>query len=240
MAEGEEYAIGDLGWKLLSAPNEDGKRKQAAFGYGNSEEFKVPSGEYLLTLKRGSASAEKEIIVSAGATTEVTLNLNAGTWTGEAYMSETSEEAVTSDVGWQVFSLPNEEGQRKKVAFSYGKAKYYLPAGDYIAELKRGAASVEKEISVRPGEDSKDRLVLNAAAVAFKGSEGRESPLIFVHRSDDETKKKIAFQYRNETRFYLPAGDFVAVYTYKSGGETKKTETPFTVEAGKFQEVNLP
>ncbi len=239
MAEGLEYAKGDIGWKLLSAPNEEGKRKRAAFGYKDSETFKVPSGVYLLTAKRGSATAELEVVVSAGETTEVTLNFNAGIWIGEGYMSEDSKEPATDDTGWKVFSQANEEGKRKQVAFSYRKARYYLPAGNYLARFDRGSARVEQEISIAPGETKTDRFVLNAAVVLLKGNESYASPLISVFRAEDENGKRLAFDYKNEKKVYLPTGKYIATYTHKSGGEKQTSKTPFTVEAGKFLEVPL-
>lgn len=240
MSEGKEVASGDLGWKLFSAPNEEGKRKQAALGYGDSETFKVPSGEYLLQVKRGRVTAEQEIIVSAGATEEVTINLNAGMWSGEAFMAEDSQEAVTDDTSWKVFSQPNAEGKRKQVAYSYGEASYYLPAGTYLARLIRGAASVEKEISITPGGMKEDRLTLNAGVVVLKGNESYEGSKITAFPADAENAKKVAMAYANEVRAYLPSGEYIATYIHKVGGEAKSSKTPFTVEAGKFLEVPLP
>jgi len=239
MAEGQELASGDLGWKLFGAPNEEGKRKQAAMGYGDTETFKVPSGEYLLQVNRGSAMVEQEIIVSAGATEEVTLNLNAGSWSGEAYMAGDSQEAVTDDTGWKVFSQPNGEGKRKQVALSYGEANYYLPAGTYLARLNRGAASVEKEISITPGEKKKDRLILNAGIVVLKGNESYESSKIVAVPAEAEKAKQVVLEYGNEVRAYLPAGKYIATYDHQVGGEVKSSKTSFTVEAGKLLEVPL-
>ncbi|MDF1738070.1 MAG: VWA domain-containing protein [Verrucomicrobiales bacterium] len=239
MAEGMALAEGDLGWKLLGPPNEEGKRRQVAVGYSDSESFKVPSGVYLLQLKRGSAAAEQEVVVSAGATEEVTLTLNAGIWSGEAFMAEDSKEPVTDDTGWKIFSQPNAEGKRKQVTVSYNEATYYLTAGTYLARLTRGAASVEKEISISPGEKKKDRFVLNAGIVVLKGNENHEGSKIRVVPADPEKTKQVALAYNHEVRAYLPAGDYVATYDHKVNGEVQSSDTAFTVEAGKMLEVSL-
>jgi len=52
-------------------------------------------------------------------------------------------------------------------------------------------------------------------------------------------REKVAFVYGNKKKFYLPAGDYIAVFAHKVGGEKELSETEFIVEAGKFQKVEL-
>ncbi|NNE92978.1 MAG: VWA domain-containing protein, partial [Verrucomicrobiales bacterium] len=92
MSENGEVADSKLSWSLWSQPNEEGDRKKVSYSYSKEPEFKVPSGEYLLRLKRGSAEVEENVAVVPGEPTEVKLNLNAGTWTAEAFMAEGSAE----------------------------------------------------------------------------------------------------------------------------------------------------
>lgn len=80
MVEGGEEAKKGLSWTLYSQPNSEGERKQVTHTYDKNANFKVPAGNYLLALKRGSAVVKKEEQVAAGETTEVTLSLQAGIW----------------------------------------------------------------------------------------------------------------------------------------------------------------
>jgi len=237
LTEGGEPLKKGLAWKLLSQPDSEGTRKQVAYGYSASEEFKVPSGVYQLQVKRGSAVAEEEVVVSAGEKTETTLNLNAGTWKGEAFMAK-GTDAVKKDTAWKVLSQPDGEGIRKSVAYSYGDAEYTLSAGTYTAELKRGAVMVQKEISILPGKATSDKLVLNAGVVQII-SEGGTSPGVQVYPAKQETRKAITYGYGKKHRFYLPAGDYVIEFKRNIGGEKKITSGEFTVDAGKFKEITL-
>lgn len=238
LSDGAEPLKKGLAWTLFSQPDAEGKRKQVAYGYNGSEEFKVPSGVYQLRVKRGSAIAEEEVVVSAGEKTEVLLNFNAGTWEGQAFMSEVAAEAVKKDIAWKVFAQPDAEGNRKTVAYSYGDAIYTLPAGVYTVELKRGAAVVTKEVSITPGKASSDKLVLNAGVVKLITMEGTGQG-VQVFPAEQESKKSIAYGYGKEHRFYLPAGDYNVEFKRSVGGEKRITTTKFTVEAGKFKEVSL-
>ena len=238
LSEGGEPLKKDLAWTLFSQPDSEGQRKQVAYGYNASEQFKVPSGVYQLRLKRGSATAEQEVVVSAGEKTVVTLNLNAGTWQGQAFMAEGVAEAVKADTAWTVLAQPDVEGKRKTVAYSFGNAAYSLPAGTYTVKLKRGAAIVEKEISISPGKATSDKLVLNAGVVKLTAS-GGGSPGVQVFPAEQETKKAITYGYGKAYKFYLPAGDSVAEFKRTVGGEKKVSNTKFTVEVGKFKEVEV-
>jgi Ca-activated chloride channel family protein len=238
LSEGGEPLTKGLAWTLFSQPNAEGERKQVAYGFAASEEFKVPSGEYLLRVKRGSATVEADVVVAAGEKTERTLNLNAGIWKGQAFMDEAATEPVTKDTAWKVLSQPNAEGVRKQVAYSYSSADYTLPAGSYSVELKRGAAVVRKEITVSPGKVTNDKLVLNAGVVKLITG-GGQNPGVQVYSAGQESKQAVTYGYGKEHRFYLPAGDYRVEFKRKVGGEEKKTTSTFTVEAGKFLEMEL-
>lgn len=237
MAGGEPVKKG-LGWELRTQPDSEGKQVRVAYGYNPSEEFKVPSGVYELQVKCGNAIVSEEVVVSAGETTEASLNLNAGTWKGGAFMVEGDTEGVEKDTAWKVLAQADSEGARKTVAYSYGSAEYTLPAGTYTAELKRGVATVEKEISIAPGKASSDRLVLNAGEVVLK-AEGGTSPAVQVFPAKQDTRKAITYGYDRKMRVYLPAGDYVAEFKRTIGDQKKVTTTKFSVEAGEVKEVAL-
>ncbi len=235
--EGGEVLEKGLSWSLQSPLNSEGERREVAHSYSAITEFKVPSGTYLLKLKRGEAVAEKEVEVASGEKTELTLSLNAGIWKGQALMAEGAAEAVTKDTSWTVYK-PDGEGGRKQVAHAYSKGEFVLPAGTYSLLLKRGAATVEKEISVSAGKVNSDQLVLNAGVVALEG-EGKKAAKIEVFLVGEGERKSIVQSYGNKQKYYLPAGAYEAKFTRTVGDEKKASEAKFTVQAGKFLKVEL-
>lgn len=235
--EGGEVLKKGLSWSLLSPLNAEGERKKVAHSYSAITEFKVPSGKYLLKLKREQATAEKELDVASGEKTELTLVLNAGIWKGEAFMAEGAAEAVSKGTAWTVYQADG-EGGRKKVASKYTKGEFVLPAGTYTLLLKRGQATAEKEISVSAGKLNSDQVVLNAGVVALEG-EGKKSAKIEVFSAGGGERKMVVQSYGNKQKYYLPVGDYEARFTRKVGDEKRVSEAKFTVEAGKFLKVEL-
>ncbi len=233
---GEQVGKG-LSWTLYSQVDAEGDRKRVSHTYNAITTFKVPAGKYLLTLERGSALAEKEVEIVAGEKTEIKVSLQAGIWKGEAVMAEGSE-VVSKGTSWTAYSAPNSEGDRKKVTSCYGSPAFVMPAGSYLVILWRGEVKVEKEIEVVAGKVTRDRLVLNAGTVALIGKEKKGASMQVDSIKGDE-REKVVSSYGNNKKFYLPTGEYVAIYSRKVGDEEKVSETSFTVEAGKFLEVEL-
>ncbi len=235
--DGGEQVEKDLSWTLYGQVDGEGERKKVSHTYGAVTGFKVPAGMYLLSLKRGQAKVEKEVEVLSGEKTVIQVSLNAGIWKGEVVMSEASE-VVSKGTSWTVYSQADSEGERHKVNHSYGNPTFTMTAGRYLVVVKRGAAKVEQEIEVVAAKVTSDRFVLNAGTVALTG-EGKKAASVRVDSIKGDEREKVVRDYGNKLKYYLPAGDYVAVFSRKVGDEKKVTETSFTVEAGKFLEVEL-
>lgn len=154
MKEGAEASDGDgIGWTLYAAENAEGKRKKLDHTYTKQPTFWVPVGDYLLKVKRGSATDQQEVKAVGGKLNKVKLNLNAG------ILAVALPDGATGKPHWQVFSKPDAEGKRKSHGHSYRKTyRWTLPEGEYLLKLKIGDKTAEKKVTITPGKLHKETL----------------------------------------------------------------------------------
>ena len=115
MSAGVEAITGSgLSWRVLGAPDAEGKRPQHAFSYDAQPRFTLPAGAYTVTVKRGSATACQDVEIAPGKTIEATLNFNAAILKATAILAEGSEPHTGSGLSWSVLGQPNAEGKRPR------------------------------------------------------------------------------------------------------------------------------
>jgi Ca-activated chloride channel family protein len=147
---GEAHSGSGLTWGVLGQPNAEGKRQQVAYSYDGQPSFSLPVGTYLLTVKRGNASAQQEVEVVAGKLNTATLNLNAGLL--KVTLTDAAGTPIASKPSWDVFGQPNAEGKRAKIAYSYDKVPtFVLPAGKCTIQARFDGKTAEAEANVTPG-----------------------------------------------------------------------------------------
>lgn len=154
MKEGAEASDGDgIGWSLFTPENAEGKRKRLSHTYNKQPTFWVPVGDYLLVVKRGSATAEQKIKAVGGKVNQFKLNLNAGV------LAASLPDGATGKPRWDVLSKPDAEGKRKPHGTSYNKThRWVLPEGEYLLTLKIDGKTVEKKVTIAPGKLHKETL----------------------------------------------------------------------------------
>ena len=144
-AEGMAVESGDALVEVFPAKkNLDGSRETLTYAYNVAPRFDLPPGDYVLGYKLGETFVETPFSVTAGQQTDVTVFLNAGvaevTAPGAEYVEFQSAKADLN-------------GNRKAMGYAYGEVfQTTLPAGDYVAVVRRGETTVEAAFAVKAGE----------------------------------------------------------------------------------------
>ncbi|MEM9017965.1 MAG: hypothetical protein AAGC68_13205, partial [Verrucomicrobiota bacterium] len=121
-------------------------------------------------------------------------------------------------LGWKILGDPDAEGNRPQIAFSFdGKPRFTLPAGSYLAEVKKGSASTTKQVEVVAGELSTDQLVLGSGilvtqAIMSTGMPPHDSGglgwKVLSEPDAEGNRKQVAFSFDNNPKLTVPAGTF--------------------------------
>ena len=153
-AEGAD-PVGKVYFRVYEAKkNIEGKRKQVTAS-GGKPKFSLPAGKYFVTAKWGEAIASREIEVTAGELSEVTLNLDAGRLAITAV--DASGNQLTKKLYFRVFKAKKDiEGNRKQISAGGGKEHAVsLPAGDYVVQVfvgNRKNIAGTADVTVAAGE----------------------------------------------------------------------------------------
>ncbi|WP_309665823.1 VWA domain-containing protein [Tabrizicola sp.] len=195
-----------------------------------------PAGEYALSVRLGAAEMTQSVVIEAGKVLDLDLVVGVGLAVVEAsyaegVMVEGAEQFV------EIFEAKKAiDGTRKSVAYTYGAgADFDLPAGDYVAAVTLGAASVEVPFTIKVGERVDIVVPLNAGVVAVTTPSDQFIEVLAAKPDINGNRASFAYSYGPNWLTTLPAGDYV-VTTKK---DDKTTETPFTVVAGERVELAL-
>lgn len=119
----------------------DGSRRQVAAGNARNI-FKLSAGRYHVEVTADRARAAREVEVTAGKKTEVTLDLGAGA------LSIAAEKTYLT-----VYQADkNLDGTRDRIGTMSAGRPLILPAGRYVVVGKKGGKSAEIEVEVTPGK----------------------------------------------------------------------------------------
>ena len=152
-AGGPEVDSSNVFFEVVEAKkNIDGSRKSVAYNYGTGTKLDVPSGDFVLTAKLGSATGEIPFSVKAGEMKEVTVDMNAGVL------------AIAAPGAYSVEILEAKkdiQGNRKSISTQYGaEVQDTLPVGDYVVLVKYEGDIAPKEATatVKAGERSEIKV----------------------------------------------------------------------------------
>lgn len=123
----------------------DGDRQAINGGYGAAE-LPVPTGDFVLTARLGSATGEVAFAIKAGERTEASVNINAGV------LAITAPGAYRIDVKEAKKDI---QGKRKDVSGTYGaEHQDTVHPGDYLVTVQYEGDKPAKEASatVKAGE----------------------------------------------------------------------------------------
>ena len=239
-AEGEE-PVKDAYFRVYEqAQNADGQRKQVTYG-GGKPKFKLPAGNYYITAKVGDALIGRDVEVTGGEATEVSLVLGAGVLIPTAHFTQGGDPA--KGAYFRVYEAePGVDGQRKQVTYGGGKPKFKLPAGTYYITAKIGEAIVGQNVEVVPGQSTDVAIVLEAGVLSLFASaaEGGDPVKkayfrVFAAKKDIEGNRKQVASGGGKPKFKLPAGQYVATVTWGDA----RAQSDVTVSAGELTETTL-
>jgi Ca-activated chloride channel homolog len=205
-------------------------------GYGKT--YRVfPAAEYALKAQLGAAEVNQSIVIEAGKVTTLDLVIGVGLAVVEATYAE-GVKVEGADHFVEIFGAAKDiDGNRKSVSYTYGAgASFDLPAGDYVAAVTLGAASVELPFTVKVGERVDLVAPLNAGVAAFTfGDSNTFLEVLSPTKDINGNRKSFGYGYGPNWQWTFPAGDYVAMVDFAG----TKTETPFSVKAGERLELTI-
>lgn len=239
MEEGGAAVAKDTAWDVYGEPDAEGNRKKVTYSYDAQPTFSLSAGTFIVEVVVGNARGSTKVQIEAGKTIEKVITLGAGKAKLSALTAE-GQEAISTDVAWDVFGEPDAEGNRKKVSYSYdAQPTFSLPAGKFMALVTWGSASVKKDFEVAAGKTVDIPIVLNAGTLAVsalmaEGAEPAPGDLswdVFQAEADAEgNRKKVSYSYDAQPKFRLIAGKYLV--TVSRGAATARAEAEVT--AGKL------
>lgn len=233
----------DVAWDLYGPADAEGNRVKVAYSYDAKPFLKVGAGKYRLTAARGNASASVDVEVKEGSPQEVKVILGSGNLKLSAISAE-GQTPIAKDLGWDIYSPPDAEGQRKKLGFSYdAQPSMTLPSGPCLVVVQHGNAKGQKEVEVKAGETQSIVVLIGSGKVklAVIMEEGG-TPVakdvawdVFGEPDAEGNRVKAAFSYDAQPTLTLPAGKFVVEAQV---GNAKGTAT-VEIKAGETIEKTL-
>ena len=239
LADGSEPLPKGVAYDVYTVEQDaEGNRKRidgSLSAYGPPR-LPLPAGRYYVSAKYGSASANVEVEVTAGANIQQIVNLNAGILQLTAIMA-VGREPIREGVAYDVYTIEQDvEGNRKRIDGSlpaYGPPRLPLPAGRYFVTANYGSASANMEIDVRPGRVINQTLNLHAGILrpAAIQADGKPLPIdvaydvYTVTRDVEGNRKRVdgSLSAYGPPRLPLPVGRYFVTATHSSGRASAET-----------------
>lgn len=205
---------------------------------GYQEAYRAfPSGEHALFARLGAAETNQSVVIEAGKVTDLDLVLGVGLAAVEAYYTEGLLVEGSEHFVEILAAKKDIEGNRKSISYTYGAgAKFDLPAGDYVAQVKLGGVLVEVPFSIKVGERTDVVALLNAGVAAFTAPTDEFIEVLSATKDINGNRISLGYAYGPSWQTALPAGDYLVAV---SKGD-KRAEHPLTVKAGERVEIALP
>ena len=208
--------------------------------------FHVPSGTYRITAEHGYARLEQAIEISAGAISELTLNMNIGTL--ELSGAAAPGGAPLKRMVYRVEKISDQTGsvEREVLRTAAHNPRIRLPSGEYLIHATHDLAKTSERATVQPGRITRKIINMNAGALRisskFSGSankfKDRVSYKIFASTPQfDGERREIARTTRLGKTFRLNVGHYIVAG--QLGNLNATVEANVTVEAGKLTDVAL-
>jgi Ca-activated chloride channel family protein len=239
----------NAGWLIIhpkldpAAPVDAGAAVQVTLPSGDTTTYYgdtkavFPAGELPVEVRIGNAMASQTVTVTAGQTTELDIIAQAGLAAIEGYYVP---DMLIDGGSHAVIIYPAKvalDGSRERIETIYGAgAQSTLPPGDYIAAVELDLAVAETPFTVKGGERTDVKVVLNAGVMAIKAPEGAQTVVLEGKPDISGNRERLFTGYSAETTLTAPAGDYLVQVIV---GETT-SELPLTVKAGERTEATLP
>lgn len=204
--------------------------------------FHVPAGKYRLSLQHGLAKTEIPVVVAAGQEVKAEGVLNSG------HLKLTATAApggpVLDNAVFFVYAEDNTGSPRELARSELAEAEFDLPAGRYRVAALWGLAKVERQLTVKPGANMVETLVLDAGTIKMTSVlAGRDAPLdkLLVYKvyalSDDQgaSGQSVATSAKPTLLMQLKAGKYriESQYGWHNARQTREVD----VAAGETAEL---
>lgn len=228
----------DVRWEFHRPAPEGTKGEFVEASYRSDIRAMLPPGDYIVTTVVGAAEVKTPFKVRPDTMNRLDVVLDAGRLGLRA--KRTATQNHTGDIFWEV--LPKSGGDA--VYYSYTpETSTVIPAGQYTVRMTLGAAKLNREVDIAPGETTAVEII--AGVGKFKGrilfDQGGQmvrDPYIQVFNGSEpvEGETNVAYAYKGDPEFDLPAGPYHAVVEV---GGVKRT-FPFEIRPGESLELGLP
>jgi Ca-activated chloride channel family protein len=222
-------------WTFTSASDPTAKTTE----YGADKEVILPAGKWIIEARLGSATATKELDLTAGEEVTPELRLEAGVLMPRVLYAKDCEDLPESGIQIEILEAKaNSMGERKSVTTEYGNTtQVKLAAGKYLIKFALGHAKGEQEVEIKSGETVKVDLVADAGVMAVSVKAPYESYEVFhARKSLDGNRRSVVRQYHAQDTETVAAGKYVVV---AYGPEDQKKEVEVEVAPCSREEVEI-
>ena len=204
--------------------------------------FHVPAGKYRLILQHGLAKTEIPVVVAAGQEVKADGVMNSG----HVKLTATANSGgpILDDAVFFVYAEDNSSNPRELARSELSEAEFDLPAGRYRIAALWGLARVERPLTVKPGANVAETLVLDAGTVKLTSVlAGRDAPLdrlliykVYAMASDQgASAQSVATSAKPAPVLYLKSGKYriESQYGWHNARQTREVD----VTAGQTAEL---
>lgn len=204
--------------------------------YGETEVI-VPAGEITINLRIGEARTTETVTLAPGETLEKDVIAGAGVAVVDAFYVEGMIMDTTQHAVEILKAKKALDGRQESVAVSYGPGQSFtLPPGDYVARINQGAAQMDAPFTVKPGERTEVKVVLNAGVLAITAAGANSIEVLDAKADIAGNRIARSYDYAEEKTLIAPGGDYLIVVTR---GEAK-VEATATVKPGERTDITVP
>lgn len=224
--------VEDVVWEIL-----DAKGEWIATEYKPVPRFVLGAGDYILRLTKGVSKTEKKFSIAAGDSLNVSLDLDTGKLQVSAVYAPNGPK-VDKDLTVEVYRPANADGQKGEwVATEYAAlSQFDLPSASYDVTVSVGAAKRVFRAEIKSGAPTRMNVNLDAGVLGLSTAGASQIEILTAERDINNERDSVYIDYKPQLNVALNAGSYVAVVSYP---DDTKSETPFTVTAGKRVELNV-
>ncbi|UYV35977.1 VWA domain-containing protein [Rhodobacteraceae bacterium D3-12] len=223
---------------ILRPIDENGKviNKPAASKYAVEFQASVPAGKYLLITRLEKIEMQREITLSETEQTPVEVVLNAGIV--EITPKRTPDGEVEKAIRIKVFNGKFENG-------AYGKARFYVPAGNIKVTGRLAKAEASKDMVLAAGELLTTDIVVGSGVVMATALYSEGGPAVETNgiryrvlsaKADLKGKRKELGGTYGSKPIELPVGEYIVTARLD---KAEVQSQPIKVEAGQRTDVQL-
>ena len=237
LAEGGAPVTDGNAWEIYKA-KPDGTRGETVTTEYGAYSGSLEPGDYIVVARDGEARVEQKVKIEAGQVYKPVFVLNAGTL---ILHPRPNQGADIADGAAVVVAYPGADVPPTY----YGDTKIVVPAGDEKITVTIGAGSMTETITLAAGQTVEKDMIVGVGHVVINafytagGDKAEGSGVGFqiykAKKKTDGTRDEASYGYGADSKFDLPAGDYVAVATV----DLAVVEQPFTVKVGESQDLKV-